>query len=159
MRFKKIYINGADRKRKYIKGEKMPERKIVVATHGKLAEGFLTAMKIIVGESDDISAVNCYTTPDFDLEQTIDNVLEEAKGKELFVFTDLLGGSVNNGFLRRLGTTQFHLISNTSLGLLMDCSLMNPNADELRKKLGSGEFSAVYCNDLFESMRLEEDDL
>ena len=75
-----------------------------------------------------------------------------------FVFTDLLGGSVNNGFFKRLGTKQFHLITNTSLGLLMDCSLMNPDADELRKKLGSGEFSAVYCNDLVGSMGLEDDD-
>ncbi len=136
----------------------MSERKIVIATHGKLAEGFLTALKIIVGENEEISAVNCYTTPDFDLEQTIDRIFEEAEGKELFVFTDLLGGSVNNGFFKRLGTKQFHLITNTSLGLLMDCSLMNPDADELRKKLGSGEFSAVYCNDLVGSMGLEDDD-
>ena len=137
----------------------MSDRKIVVATHGKLAEGFLTALNIIVGENEDICAVNCYTTPDFDLAQTIDRIFEEAEGKELYVFTDLLGGSVNNGFFKRLSTKQFHLITNTCLGLLMDCSLMNPNADELRNKLGSGEFSVVYCNDLIESMGLEEDDL
>ncbi len=137
----------------------MIERKVVIATHGSLAEGFLSALRIIVGENENLTAVNCYTTPDFNLDETVSRVLAESEGKELFVFTDLLGGSVNNGFFARLNDYKFHLITNTSLGLLMDCSLTNPDADELREKLGSGQFSAVYCNDLCENMELDEDDL
>ena len=137
----------------------MTERKTIIATHGTLAEGFLSALKIIVGENENLQAVNCYTTPEFDLDRTVERILQEAEGKELFVFTDLLGGSVNNGFFKRLGDHDFHLITNTSLGLLMDYSLMNPDEHELRAKLLSGEFAAVYCNDLKESMVLDEDDL
>ena len=137
----------------------MPERKVIIATHGCLADGFLSALKIIVGENENLQAVNCYTTPEFDLEQTVDQILHESEGTELYVFTDLLGGSVNNGFFKRLGDHDFHLVTNTSLGLLMDFSLLNPDENELRAKLSSGEFAAVYCNDLKESMALDEDDL
>jgi len=135
-------------------------RKTLIATHGNLAEGFLSALNIIVGPDDSLKALNCYTTEGFDIEKVLDAFFEKlGDSDELFVFTDLLGGSVNNAFIKRLEKHSFHLITNTSLGLLMDYSLMKPDAETLKQKLGSGEFSAVYCNDLIEQMMNEDDDL
>lgn len=51
--------------------------------------------------------------------------------QELYVFTDLYGGSVNNGFVNALKNHQFHLITNTTLGVLIDFILTNPNQDEI----------------------------
>lgn len=137
----------------------MSKRKIVIATHGTLAEGFKSALQIIAG-AENVEAFNCYTSPDFHLQETIQKVMD-SKGseEELFVFTDLFGGSVNNGFVAALKTYDFHLITNTSLGLLIDFILMEPDVETLKKKFDEKEFNAVYCNDFISNMTDIEDDL
>ena len=137
----------------------MSKRKIVIATHGMLAEGFKSALQIIAG-AENVEAFNCYTSPDFNLQEKIKKVMD-SKGpeEELFVFTDLFGGSVNNGFVAALKTYDFHLITNTSLGLLIDFILMEPDVETLKKKFNEKEFNAVYCNDFISNMTDIEDDL
>ena len=137
----------------------MSKRKIVIATHGTLAEGFKSALQIIAG-AENVEAFNCYTSPDFNLQETIHKEMD-SKGseEELFVFTDLFGGSVNNGFVAALKTYDFHLITNTSLGLLIDFILMEPDVETLKKKFDEKEFNAVYCNDFISNMTDIEDDL
>ena len=137
----------------------MSKRKIVIATHGTLAEGFKSALQIIAG-AENVEAFNCYTSPDLNLQETIQKVMD-SKGseEELFVFTDLFGGSVNNGFVAALKTYDFHLITNTSLGLLIDFILMEPDVETLKKKFDEKEFNAVYCNDFISNMTDIEDDL
>ena len=137
----------------------MSKRKIVIATHGTLAEGFKSALQIIAG-AENVEAFNCYTSPDFNLQKTIQKVMDSKKPEEeLFVFTDLFGGSVNNGFVAALKTNDFHLITNTSLGLLIDFILMEPDVETLKKKFDEKEFNAVYCNDFINNMADIEDDL
>lgn len=137
----------------------MSKRKIVIATHGTLAEGFKSALQIIAG-AENVEAFNCYTSPDFNLQETIQKIMD-SKGseEELFAFTDLFGGSVNNGFVAALKTYDFHLITNTSLGLLIDFILMDPDVETLKKKFDEKEFNAVYCNDFISNMTDIEDDL
>lgn len=137
----------------------MGKRKIAIATHGTLAEGFKSALQIIAG-AENVEAFNCYTSSDFNLQETIQKVMD-SKGseEELFVFTDLFGGSVNNGFVAALKTYDFHLITNTSLGLLIDFILMEPDVETLKKKFDEKEFNAVYCNDFISNMTDIEDDL
>ena len=137
----------------------MGKRKIVIATHGTLAEGFKSALQIIAG-AENVEAFNCYTSSDFNLQETIQKVMD-SKGseEELFVFTDLFGGSVNSGFVAALKTYDFHLITNTSLGLLIDFILMEPDVETLKKKFDEKEFNAVYCNDFISNMTDIEDDL
>ena len=53
----------------------MKERKIVIATHGTLAEGFRSALKIIATD-EGVETYCCYTTPDFNLEQTIQKIMD-----------------------------------------------------------------------------------
>lgn len=126
----------------------MKKRKIVIATHGTLAAGFASALELIVGKQE-ITAVCCYTDPDFNMERTIDEILKNlGKDEELYVFTDLFGGSVNNAFMKALCTSEFHLITNSSLGMLMDFILSEPTASVFAQKLKAGEFNAVYCNTL-----------
>ncbi|MDX8420135.1 hypothetical protein MOZ60_08520 [Stecheria sp. CLA-KB-P133] len=138
----------------------MKERKVVIVTHGKLAEGFKSALEIITG-AQNVEAYNCYTSPDFNLNDLIEKIMKSVnkEKEELFVFTDLLGGSVNNGFIKALKDYDFHLITNTTLGLLIDFLLVQPDINMLREKLKSNEFNAVYCNDCFNSMSNIEEDL
>ena len=43
------------------------EKKIIVASHGQMASGILSSLKIIYGESDQVEALDCYVEKDFDL--------------------------------------------------------------------------------------------
>lgn len=135
----------------------MKKRKVVIATHGELAKGFVSSLNIIVGGMDDIETVCGYLTPDFNLHQEIQRIMDsfDPQREDLIVFTDLLGGSVNNGFLQALTKYPFHLITNTSLPTLVDILLTMQEVEEeaLKQKLETHEFSAMYCNVMLTNMK------
>ena len=114
------------------------EKKIVIATHGTLAQGLLSAMKIIVGDDPRVSAVSCYTDPDFDMEATIERIFEETdfEKEELIVCTDLFGGSVCNTFFAHYNDHPFQLVTNINLGFMIDLLITTDelSTDVLREK-------------------------
>ncbi len=138
----------------------MRNRKIIIASHGTLAEGFRSALKIIATD-EDVETYCCYTTPDFCLEKTIESIMESynPEKQDMYVFTDLYGGSVNNGFVNALSKYHFHLITNTTLGVLIDFILTSPSEEEIKKKLESNNFKAIYCNSVIENFEEIEEDL
>ena len=138
------------------------EKKVVIATHGELAKGLVSALKIIVGDVADIQTVCGYTTPDFDLDQTIQSIMNQHDFNqyELVVCTDMMGGSVNNGFVKYLGQYPFHLVTNTNLAFLVDL-LLTPggiNKEMLTKKAKEELVSVKYINSMVENFH-EADDL
>ncbi|WEV45711.1 PTS fructose transporter subunit IIA [Streptococcaceae bacterium ESL0687] len=76
-------------------------RKILIASHGKLASGLLSSIELLAGIKDGIVAIDAYVDDnDFEkeLNQFIDSVSNE---DEIFIFTDLFGGSVNQKITKR----------------------------------------------------------
>ena len=70
-------------------------RKVLVATHGYLADGIKSSVGILTGREDCITCIDAYVdqsdyTPQ--LRAFIDSVEE---GDEAVIFTDMYGGSVN----------------------------------------------------------------
>ncbi len=137
----------------------MKTKKIVIATHGTLASGFKSALDIIVRNTE-VTAIDCYTNPDFNMDKKVQEILDSTgKDQELYVFTDLLGGSVNNAFMKKLDEYSFHLITNNNLSILMDFMLSNLDIDALRTKVNSDVFKPVICNDLLQNAGKFEEDL
>jgi len=71
-------------------------RRILLASHGRVASGIKGALKILTGDVDNVTAVDCYVDEsDFtpSIQEFIDSVGE---GNDAIIFTDLLGGSVCN---------------------------------------------------------------
>lgn len=138
------------------------DKKVVIATHGELADGFVSALKIIVGELPQVTTVCGYTSPDFDLHATIQKILSEHdfNTNDLVVCTDMMGGSVNNGFVQYLGQYPFHLITNTHLAFLVDL-LLTPGGvtkEMLSEKVKEDLFHVQYVNGVAESFE-DLDDL
>ena len=98
----------------------MKERKIIVASHGTLAQGIVNALGIVVGDCG-VETICCYTTPDFDLDQSIQEALSRVDygTTEVYVFTDVRGGSVDKGFLKVRQQFDFHLFTNVNLAFLV----------------------------------------
>lgn len=133
------------------------DKQIIIATHGELANGFKSALKIIVGEVDKLKIINCYTTPEFNLDQMIVNIMSNHHfdKEDLIVCTDMMGGSVNNGFVKYLGQYPFHLITNINLAFLVDLLLTPGELDEAKimEKVNDHLVSVKYVNPLMKDIQ------
>ena len=78
-------------------------RRILLATHGEFAAGILNSAEIIIGKSEQVQTLCAFTDPTKDFQKQVQTIVEEIQpGDELVVVTDILGGSVNNEFMRYL---------------------------------------------------------
>ena len=70
-------------------------KKILIATHGHLASGFLSSTQLLTGQVQEITVINAYVD-ECDFEQELKVFVNQVNEQDqIFVFTDLFGGSVN----------------------------------------------------------------
>ncbi len=71
---------------------------MVIVTHGRLAEEFISVMEHVVGPQKQVAAV-CMA-PDDDMEQKRAEIIKKVKevdsGKGVLVLTDMFGGTPSN---------------------------------------------------------------
>lgn len=139
-------------------------RKILIASHGRLAEGLADSLNYIIGGKEKIETMCAYTDPDFNLEKEVKSVLEKHKsdGDELVVFTDIFGGSVNNEFMRNLNEYQFHLVANVNFPILLEIMLDQSSltTEGVAGRVAKGSCAPKYCNSLMTQKHYnEENDL
>ncbi len=139
----------------------MLERKLVLASHGKLASGMNSSLKLIFGGITPIETLDCYLTEDFDLEKAVSEIMERHRDHELVVVTDLFGGSVNNEFLAHINRADFYLVAGMNLPFLVEFAMQFQLADSLSKlietTLTTAKQSIQFCNQLISSEIEEED--
>ncbi|MFS0603862.1 PTS sugar transporter subunit IIA [Peribacillus frigoritolerans] len=139
-------------------------KKLLLASHGYLAQGILNSVHIIMGDVEHVDTLCAYVDKNNDIDQLVDQKLKQMKEDpniEWIVITDIFGGSVNNTFMNKLDEHNFHLISGLNLPLLIDL-LSNININKTTKELieQSLELSRgtiKYCNELRNSKIAEED--
>lgn len=76
-------------------------RELYIATHGRYAEGIISALNLLVGDDHGVTPICAYcgeigsTT---ELATRFEVIAQDSasKGNELVLFTDMPGGSVNN---------------------------------------------------------------
>ena len=125
--------------------------KIILASHGKLAAGMYDAVKLILGEQQDVKIVSAYVDSK-SLEETIKEAFPENPNEEVLVVTDVFGGSVNNAFLTKLKDyPKMHLMTGMNLGMLLECFIRR-DTEKLEETvqfiLKAGMEGCVYCNAL-----------
>ncbi|MCR9037278.1 PTS sugar transporter subunit IIA [Tractidigestivibacter montrealensis] len=94
-------------------------RKLLIATHGYLANGFRSSIEILTGTSAGIDTINAYTEEGGeDYTKSIAEFLESVGPEdEGVILTDIVGGSVNQKVMQTLRTSRpnIFLISGTNL--------------------------------------------
>lgn len=96
-------------------------RRIILTSHGNLAEGMLHSLEMIMGKQPQMTAVSAYLTPEDDLKLKISSILAETPAEdELIIVTDLFGGSVNNCWMLHLDDPRVQIISGMNLGILVE---------------------------------------
>ena len=140
-------------------------RKILIASHHRMAFGLLDTLKYINPNIESIATLNAYLS-NLPIEQEIEKSLENVNlgHDELIIFTDLPGGSVNQAFVPYLKYEHVQLISGMNLPLVLGVILSLPSDDnylkpeELRKLIIEAKEQIVYVNDQFSNMELDEED-
>jgi mannose/fructose-specific phosphotransferase system component IIA len=127
-------------------------RKFLIATHGAFAKGVKSALDMIAGEMENISLIQAYLDQSRPVEEELADVLASLSATdELVIFTDLLGGSVNNIMLRNALRDHVHIVSGFNLPLLIEIALSDadsPVAEVIEEAINNAKGQMVYVNHL-----------
>lgn len=137
-------------------------RKVLCFSHGWLAKGMVETVKMIAGDFANLDYYCAYTKEDEDVEKEIDQIIQANENHELFVVSDIFGGSVNNEWMKRINKdNNIHLISGMNLAFLIDLlvQLSNEEADSqtaIVQAMASANDGFTYCNQLQLNMTEDE---
>lgn len=138
------------------------EKRVVLATHGTLGEGMRASMRLILGDDSPIECLSAYIDLRKDYQEEFEQLVSthDYEAQRLIVLTDVLGGSVNNEFMRLLGDYPFLLVTGLNLALLLE--VVTCPGDELEERLPEIVQNArehiVVCNGLAFAPRDETDE-
>lgn len=136
-------------------------KKIILVSHGKLSEGMLHSVQMIVGKRDDIC---CYgMMPGEHYNPMVDHIEKEAvehPGTQYIVIADLLGGSVCNGMMTLVHHPNLKLLAGMNMGLVINL-LLEPEAvsdEQIECKLGEAKDIITFVKpDILEAADDSED--
>lgn len=134
-------------------------RKILIATHGYLADGIKSSIAILSGEKDNITYLNAYVDG-INIDANINLFFKDLKtDDEGIIFTDILGGSVNQKFVKYCILPNVYLISGFNLAIILEVIFKTgPVSKEfIRGKVKECREQLVYVNDLPLNSKEDED--
>ncbi len=95
-------------------------RRIVLASHGDLAASMKKTVELIAGPQPDVTAVCAYDGEQAGACEPLASLAASlAKGDEMIIVTDILGGSVDTEAARFVGAPDVHVVTGMSLGLVL----------------------------------------
>ena len=109
------------------------EKKVILVSHGKLSEGMMHSVQMIIGKNE---ALSCYgMMPGEHYSLIVEAIEKEAKANpetQYIIIADLFGGSVCNGCTSLTDLSNVKLISGMNIGLVIEMVLAPaPVSDEM----------------------------
>ncbi|RHW45644.1 hypothetical protein DS832_07440 [Bombilactobacillus bombi] len=132
-------------------------RQIILASHGNMAKGMVDTIEMISGKHDNLNAFSMSKkeTPDY-IYSSIKNTIESFdKEDEVFIFSDIAGGSVNTEAMKFIKYSNVHLISGMNLPIVINCLLSEENdvnylLSEGRNSLNEIKYTKYNESDMWE---------
>lgn len=118
-----------------------------------MAEGVVDSIRMLAGEQTQIDYLCGYVDGNEDMERAVREKLASIEpNREIIIFTDLFGGSVNNTVLRAAkGMEGIHVIAGMNLALILGV-LFAPEEEEIgsiiQRSVAEARQGIIYCNDL-----------
>lgn len=109
-------------------------RKVILASHGSLAEGMQSAIKMILGSAQSVEAygLDQYGEPDV-IYAMIQKKVQEEPANEFIIITDINGGSVQNQMLQLCAFPNVFVQTGMCLSMALETvlSCMNDNQETM----------------------------
>lgn len=136
--------------------------KIIIASHHKLAEGLKDTLEYILPNSIEMIPITAYVD-DTSLDKAVNDVFEKiGLDEQIIAFTDIMGGSVNQEFAKRIGRKNYYLITGVNLPLLLNITLLLQNGeiseDDIRNAINESKSQMIYVNDAMSLNNLDDED-
>lgn len=133
-------------------------RKILLASHAYLAKGMKSAVEMVTGIQENLTAVCAYTEDAPDLKEYLSCAAKELKaGDELVIVTDVLGGSVNNEASQFRSLPGVYVVVGMNLALVLSLMISTETDTEklIHESICSAREQIIYMGN--ESSTEEED--
>ncbi|MGL4684477.1 MAG: PTS sugar transporter subunit IIA [Hafnia alvei] len=129
-------------------------RELYIATHGRYAEGVISALNLLVGDDHGVTPICAYCGEigsTAELAARFETIARQAasEGKELVLFTDMPGGSVNNTAVQMLVQhSHVHVVSGANLIMLMEFCLseQSQTAPRIQDAIAAANCAMQYMN-------------
>ena len=136
--------------------------RLVLASHGRLAEGMKNSAQFIAGKTAEIYTICAYLEDKVTLESQIDELFSRfADTDDIIVATDIFGGSVNNEFLARIRKQNFWLVSGMNLPMIVQLTMIKETDDihsKIEEAVEGGKEMTCFCNPMVEEMSKEKEE-
>ena len=121
---------------------------LVLVTHGRLAEEFLSAMQHVVGPQQQIAAV-CIG-PEDDMEKRRSEILDKVQqvdgGTGVIVLTDMFGGTPSNLAISIMDKANVEILAGANLPMLIKLAALRKECSLKESVLGAQEDGKKYIN-------------
>ncbi|POP43804.1 PTS fructose transporter subunit IIA [Superficieibacter electus] len=129
-------------------------REMYIATHGRYAEGIISALNLLIGDDHDVQPLCAYCGEigsTAELAIRFEDIARQAarRGNELVLFTDMPGGSVNNTAVQMMvNYPHVHVISGANLIMLMEFCMSEheETAARLQDAIAAASGAMQYMN-------------
>lgn len=129
--------------------------KILICSHGKLSDGFLNSLKIIMGDIKNIDSLTFYEenlgVSDLD---KLDDYFSQNIEDNLIVLTDVYGGSVNQEVIKKtISHTNIRIISGINFPLLLELAVRldtDISDDDLKQIIEQSKNQMIYVENNLE---------
>lgn len=92
----------------------------IIASHGSLAQGAVSALEMLFGKKENVKYVNAYLD-DSNPEEILKGMLKEIpENCQCILFADIFGGSVHQEMVKLMGDERVELIAGYNLATLLE---------------------------------------
>jgi len=121
---------------------------LVVVTHGRLAEEFLSAAEHVVGPQEQIRAVSI--GPDDDMEKRREDILTASQdvdtGDGVIILTDMFGGTPSNLAIAVMEKANAEVVAGVNLPMLIKLATVRADGDLGEAVKAAHEAGRKYIN-------------
>lgn len=126
-------------------------RKYLLMSHGLMASGIQNTLTMLIGKTEHLTVITAYIDEETDIQKEISQILDtlSSKDDELVVFTDILGGSINNDAMLFINNPKVHLITGVNIATIAEVINNDGNyplKDIIESAILLGREALVYCN-------------
>ena len=125
--------------------------KIILASHGEFSQGLKQTASMIIGDEGNIFALSAFRDEDEPIKNQVEHLLEAIGYEDVYLLTDIFGGSVNNDLLTlQQQFPELHLVAGMNLPLVISIATQSGkiDADQMTALLEESRQAMIDCKQL-----------